>query len=378
MSDQAEQGALQRFPAPGFGQLSYQRRPQLPALSVTDSVLTNAGADFDPSEESETIAIAALPEEEGKSYDPMLNPELDDLRVLIANKGIKGESRIREAANKKSFPLALQFEQVDQEKAFTLTLGELAASRSHEKGQQFVNPEDVKRVLFGVSGIAKDNKLSNEIQVCYFRDLAGELDPRFVITSGRHRLTAIIMILQALGIRWEKQRITVSTKIVNDDREFAQLIRLANVSRKMSGAEIRNFKLDNKGVHTSDAAAFYRTVRLSRRPECAAAFAAACNFEAEGKPLEFRNKLRAYVAGGFTKLVNGTAEQRDAAVNLIRQEGNEDRLRELATATVADLVSTIEAAKLAFPDLYDHLRVPRQMSVYLAGKLGVTAPTFEK
>jgi hypothetical protein len=345
---------------------------------MTDSVLTNAGAEFDPSEEVETIAIAALPEEEGKSYDPMLNPELDDLRVLIANKGIKGESRIREAANKKSFPLALQFEQVDQEKAFTLTLGELAASRSHEKGQQFVNPEDVKRVLFGVSGIAKDNKLSNEIQVCYFRDLAGELDPRFVITSGRHRLTAIIMILQALGIRWEKQRITVSTKIVNDDREFAQLIRLANVSRKMSGAEIRNFKLDNNGVHTSDAAAFYRTVRLSRRAECAAAFAAACNFEAEDKPLKFRNKLRAYVAGGFNKLVNGTAEQRNAAVSLIRQEGNEDRLRELATATVADLVSTIEAAKLAFPDLYDHLRVPRQMSVYLAGKLGVTAPTFEK
>jgi len=364
--------------APGLGQLSSQRRPQLPALSMTDSVLTNAGAEFDPSEEAATVAVANLPEEEGKSYDPMLNPELDDLRVLIASKGIKGESRIREAANKKSFPLALQFEQVDQEKAFTLTLGELAASRSHEKGQQFVNPDDVKRVLYGVAGIAKDNKLSNEIQVCYHKDLAGEINPRFVITSGRHRLTAIIMILQALGIKWERQRITVSTKVVNDATEYAQLIRLANVSRHMSGAEIRNFKLDGKGVDTSDADAFYRTVRLSRRPECAAAFAAACNFEAEDKPLEFRNKLRAYAAGGFTKLLNGTAEQREPAINLIREEGNEDRLRALAKSTVADLISTMEAAKLAFPDLYDHIRVPRQMGVYLAGKLGVTAPTFEK
>lgn len=349
---------------------------------MTDSVKTSTAAGFDPSDNNENLPTpeeqaAALGDQiAGKSYDPMLNSELDEIRVLIAEKGIKGESRIREAANKKSFPLALQFEQVDQEKAFTLTLGELAASRSNEKGQQFVNPEDVKRVLYGVAGIAKDNKLSNEIQVCYFRNLAGELDPAFVITSGRHRLTAIIMVLQALGIKWEKQRITVSTKVVNSDEEFAQLIRLANVSRKMSGAEIRNFKLDNKGVRTCDVESFYRTVRLARRPECAAAFAAACNFAAEDKPLEFRNKLRAYAAGGFTKLVNGTSEQRDAAVNLIRKEGNEDRLRELAEATVADLVATIDAAKLAFPELYDHIRVPRQMGVYLAGKLGVAAPTF--
>lgn len=342
---------------------------------------TPISADVAETVDETTVTPAAEPvtaEEttEGLSYDPMLNPELDDLRVLLATKGIKGESRIREAANKRSFPLALQFEQVDQDKAYTLTLGELAASRANEKGQQFVNPDDVKRVLYGVAGIAKDNKLSNEIQVCYRRNLAGELDPNFVITSGRHRLTAICMILQSLGIKWEKQRITVSTKVVNSDEEYAQLIRLANVSRKMSGAEVRNFKLDNKGVITADVEDFYRTVRLSRRPECAAAFAAACNFEAEDKPLEFRNRLRAYAAGGYTKLVNGTAEQREAAVGLIRNEGNEAQLRALAKQTVADLVTTIEEAKLAYPDLYDHIRVPRQMGVYLAGKLGVEAPTF--
>lgn len=352
-------------------------------MTATIGSSTGAGFNFeddsnDPLTTTTDQADDLVEQVEGKTYDPMLNPELDELRVMIASKGIKGESRIREAANKKSFPLALQFEQVDQEKAFTLTLRELADSRAYEKGQQFINPDDVRRVLYGVAGLAKDNKLSNEIQVCYRKNLAGELDPRFVITSGRHRLTAIIMILQALGIRWEKQRITVSTKVVNSDEEFAQLIRLANVSRHMSGAEIRNFKLDNKGVATSTVEAFYRTVRLSRRAECAAAFAAACNFEAEGKPLEFRNQLRSYAAGGFNKLVNGTPEQREAAVSLIRDEGREDHLRALAEATVTDLVATIEAAKLAFPDLYNHLRVPRQMAVYLAGKLGVAAPSFNK
>lgn len=346
---------------------------------MTSSITTTSGAGFNLSEdETEASPQPAVVAQAGdsKSYDPMLNPELDDLRVLIATKGIKGESRIREASNKKSFPLALQFEQVDQDKAFTLTLGELADSRANEKGQQFINPDDVKRILYGPHGIAKDNKLCNEIQVCYRKDLAGELDPRFVISSGRNRLTGIIMILQALGIRWEKQRVTVCTKVVNSDTEYAQLIRLANVSRHMSGAEIRNFKLDNKGVLTNTQDAFYRTVRLARKPECPAAFAAACHFEAEDKPLEFRNKLRAYAAGGYAKLVNGNAQQRDVAVHLIREENNEEKLRELAKATVDDLISTIEAAKLAYPSLYDHIRVPRQMAVYLAGKLGVTAPTF--
>ena len=328
------------------------------------------------SEEQDTTFTGEGADKKGKTYDPMLNPELDDIRVLLAERGIKGDNRIKEAANKKSFPLALQFEQVNQDSAYTLTLGELAESRANEKGQQFINPDDVRRVLYGVAGIAKDNKLSNEIQVCYARNLAGELDPSFVITSGRHRLTAIIMILQSMGIKWEKQRITVSTKVVNSDAEFAQLIRLANVSRHMSGAEVRNFKLDNKGVRTCDVESFYRTVRFSRRPECAAAFAAACYFEAEDKPLDFGNKLRAYAAGGYGKLVSGNLEQRTAAIGLIRDEGNEDRLRELAKETVTDLVKTIETARLASPDLYDHIRVPRQMAVYLAGKLGVTAPTF--
>ena len=74
------------------------------------------------------------------------------------------------------------------------------------------------------------------------------------------------------------------------------------VCRKQSKAKI--------GAVTADAEGFYRTVRLCRKTECAAAFAAACNFEAEDKPLDFRNRLRAYAAGGYTKLVNGTAEQR--------------------------------------------------------------------
>ena len=315
---------------------------------------------------------------EGKTYDPMLNAELDDLRVLIAERGIKGDSRIREAANKKSFPLALQFEQIDQEKAYTLTLGDLAASRANEKGQQFINPDDVKRVLYGPAGLCRDNKLSNEIQVCYWKDLAGELNPRFVITSGRHRLTAIIMILQALGIKWEKQRITISTKIVNSDAEFAQLIRLANVSRHMSNAEVRNFKLDGKGVATCDAESFYATVRLARSGECSAAFAAACDFESQDKPLAFRNKLRAYTASAYGKVLRANnPESRRVVMNVVMGENRADDLKALAQATVAEFVNLLQQSKVTYPDRTEFNAAPRSISVFLAGKLGVTAPTFE-
>ena len=61
-----------------------------------------------------------------------------------------------------------------------------------------------------------------------------------------------------------------------------------------------------------------------------------------------------------------------------REDDNTENLKELAKGAVGNLVQIIDDAKIAFPDLYDHLRVPRQMSVYLAGQLGVPAPTFDK
>ena len=213
----------------------------------------------------------------GATYDPTGNAELDGLRQEL-NSRRWDESwigMIRSAAGKKSFPMHLQFEPVDADKAYSLTLGELAESAQNETSIQYIYPKRVKHVLLGGHGIAKSFKLSNEIQVCYTRDLAGELNPRFVISSGRHRLTAIILLLQHLGIKWEKQRIYVSTKVVTSEREFKQVIMDANDARKMKGAETRNHKLGARGVETHDSERFYATVRLARKPECPAAFAAA-------------------------------------------------------------------------------------------------------
>ena len=212
----------------------------LPAQPVT-SVQNNIETVITSTEE-ELIETAAANEMEASSfnsegselsYDPSGNSELDELRIALNSRRWDESwvAQIRNAAGKKSFPLHLQFEQVDQDKAFTLSLGELAQSRGNEKSPQYIYPERVKHVLLGVHGICKGKKLSNEIQVCYRRDLAGDLDPRFEITSGRHRLTAIILLLQHLGMKWEKQRIMVSTKVVRTETEFKQLIMDATDSR---------------------------------------------------------------------------------------------------------------------------------------------------
>ena len=138
----------------------------------------------------------------GNTYDPAGNSELDDVRVKLNSRPLDDRwvSAIRAAAGKKHFPLELQFEVADMSKAVTFTLGELAATAEHERAIQYIYPKRVDHVLFGPHGIARGHKLSNDIQLAWRRRLDGELEPYPCITSGRHRLTAIIMLLQHLGI----------------------------------------------------------------------------------------------------------------------------------------------------------------------------------
>merc|ERR1711991_351365 len=318
---------------------------------MTDSFLT----DIDGASEDVIETAEVEVPNPGASYDPTGNSELDALRQELNTRRWDESwvSQIRAVAGKKSFPLHLQFEPVEADKAFTLSLGELAASASHETGIQYIYPKRVKHVLLGTHGIAKGYKLSNEIQVCYKRDLAGELDPYFVISSGRHRLTAIILLLQHLGIKWEKQRIIVSTKVVSDTREFKQVIIDANDARKMKGAETRNHKLGARGVETHDVDRFYATVRLSRKPECPAAFAAA------DKPREFQDRLYTYTAGGFGQAMRVDRDNSSALMELVKGEGRADDLKALAENVTGQFISLIAKGREQFPDKYENISAPR-------------------
>jgi hypothetical protein len=369
----------------------------LPAQPVTSVQNTNVETVITSTEEEliETTANYEAPEtevsdlpqyESGNTYDPSGNPELDEIRLRLNSKPLNENwvSSIRGAANKKHFPLELQFEVADMSKAVTFTLGELAATAIHEKAVQYIYPKRVEHVLFGPHGIAKGNKLSNDIQVCWLRGLDGELDPTPCITSGRHRLSAIILLLQHLGITWEKQRIMVSTKVVSTDAEFAQLIFDNNDSRKMNQAEKRNHKLGALGINTASEDAFYsdpvNSVRRARTNVAPQAFAAACRFRADDKPQAYQDRLYQYAAGAYTKVRDASKENRDSLRDLIQMpQGTEEevlRLKNAAQFVSDNLLTAIAKGRELFPLAYECHAAPKGLALLLAAHLGVTAPDF--
>ena len=322
----------------------------------------------------------------GLSYDPAGNAELDDIRLRLNSKPLdeKWVSAIRGAAGKKHFPLELQFEVADMNKAVTFTLGELAASAAHEKAVQYIYPKRVEHVLYGPHGIAKGNKLSNDIQVCWMRGLDGELETTPCITSGRHRLTAIIMLLQHLGINWEKQRIMVSTKVVSTDAEFAQLIFDNNDSRKMNQAEKRNHKLGALGINTANEDSFYtdpaNSVRRARTNVAAQAFGAACRFRATDKPQAYQDRLYQYAAGAYAKVRDASKENKAVLRDLIQMPNGTDdevlRLKNAAQFVSDNLLASIAKGRELFPLGHECHAAPKGLALLLAEHLGVTAPDF--
>lgn len=322
----------------------------------------------------------------GFSYDPAANPELDEIRVRLNSNPLdeKWVSSIRGAANKKHFPLELQFEVADMSKAVTSTLGELAASAIHEKAVQYIYPQRVEHVLYGPHGIAKGHKLSNDLQICWRRGLDGELESTPCITSGRHRLTAIIMLLQHLGINWAKQRIMVSTKVVTTDAEFAQLIFDNNDSRKMNQSEKRNHKLGALGINTANEDSFYKdptnSVRRAHTKVAAQAFGAACRFRATDKPQAYQDRLYHYAAGAYGKVRDASKENKVAMRELIQMPQNTEeevlRFKNAAQFVSDNLLTAIAKGRELFPLAYEYHSAPKGLALLLADHLGVTAPDF--
>ena len=320
------------------------------------------------------------------TYDPAGNLELDEVRLRLNSKPLDQQwaSAIRAAAGKKHFPLELQFDVADATKATYFTLGDLASTANHEKAVQYIYPKRVEHVLFGPHGLAKGHKLSNEIQVCWRREAyTGEVEATPCITSGRHRLTAIILLLQHLGINWEKQKIMVSTKVVSSDAEFAQLIFDNNDSRKMVQAEKRNHKLGALGINTASEDAFYNdpqnSVRRARTEVLPQAFGAACRFRASDKPQAYQDRLYQYAAGAFSQLRN-VKDNRDFMKDLIQMPNGtaaeQQRLRDAAEFVAENLLTAIARGRDVFPLSNEYHSAPKGLSLLLAERLGVVAPVF--
>lgn len=336
---------------------------------MTISSTTPAAADFADDSDNDAVPsteeqAAALEQQLGlTSYDPSTDPLLADLPQLIADHGVDPlvQANILTAVGKKNFPLSLQYEVLGN--AEVRTLGELANSRASEHAQQFLYPTALKKILFGKYGIAKNNKLSSSIEITYRRDRDGTLGD-FVITSGRHRVTAIIALLQFLGVqKWADQKVMVVCKVVSSDPEFAQLIETANQSRKMPQAELRIHGLTSRGIRTATAEEFYATRSKAVPAQYSHCFSKAVQFELAGLPQTSQDAYVSMVVSAWNKVANVTGNRLSMKELII---GNDPAPLKAAAQYIASRVGFyIEDAPRQFPGDRVHSSAPK-----------VAAPTF--
>jgi len=127
------------------------------------------------------------------------------------------------------------------------TFEQLADGAEAESVPQAVDVEAVSNILFGRDGLIKKfgggraDRLMEDIEVCYVRDLIADTVTGPIITSGRHRNLALQILLLAAGINgYRSIKVRCSVIEVNSLQEAQQRIISANTgSRDFSRAEIR-------------------------------------------------------------------------------------------------------------------------------------------
>jgi hypothetical protein len=354
---------------------------------MTVTIASTSGAGFNPEDDDNEIDNLPSTEEQAEalevqlglsSYDPSTDPLLaEELPRLLAEKGVDPlvQANVLAAVGKKSFPLSLQYEILGT--AEVRTLGDLAASRSNEHAQQFLYPTAIKKILFGKYGIAKGRKLSSNIEVTYRRDRETGEPTDMVITSGRHRVTAIIALLQFLGInKWADQKVMVICKVVDSDAAFAQLIETANDSRKMPRAELQVHGLTKSGVRTARPEEFYATRTNATASQYAHLFAKAVQFDMAGQPQVVQDSVVSMVGSAWNKVFNVCPENRTSMKLLISGAQQEQQLRDAARFIAENAMSFISDAPNQFPNDRVGVGAPKVCAIALAKQLKLTAPTY--
>jgi len=310
------------------------------------------------------------------TYDPTTDPLLDGLPQMLADEGVDPlvQANVLSAVGKKEFPLSLQYEMTGNVEV--RSLGELADSRANEKAQQFIYPTSLKKILFGKYGIAKGKKLSSNIEVTYFRDRESSDLINMVISSGRHRVTALIALLQFLGVKkWRDQKVMVIAKVVNSDAEFAQLIETANDSRKMPRAEIQVHGLTKSGVLTATSQAFYSTRFNAKKTQFSHCFGKAVQFELAGLPQAAQDAVVSMAGSAWNKVFNASKENKDA-MSGVMLNADDSALKAAARIIASGHSTYTQQAATQFPDDKVHVGAPKVCALALADALNLTAPTF--
>ena len=167
------------------------------------------------------------------------------------------------------------------------TFEELAAGATAESVPQAVDVEAVSSILFGRDGLIKKfgggraDRLMEDIEVCYIRDLVADTVVGPIITSGRHRNLALQILLLAAGINaYRRIKVRCSVIEVGSHQEAQQRIISANTgSRDFSRAEIRERIGSTGGVSLLNCDAIQSTIlQANTAKDFKAAFSAYVKF----------------------------------------------------------------------------------------------------
>lgn len=129
----------------------------------------------------------------------------------------------------------------------TFTLGELADSAKHEVTPQSVDPKAVSDILFGTYGLIRKSgggraeRLMEDIEVAFIKDLVLGTTVGPIITSGRHRTLALQVMIKAAGIAsYQDFSVRCAVIILPTQAAVQDRIISANIgSRDFSRSEIR-------------------------------------------------------------------------------------------------------------------------------------------
>lgn len=175
-------------------------------------------------------------------------------------------SNLRDAARTGNLSLLVQVgANCEAECIETKPLGELLGSKVNEHGEQFIDARAAEKVLFGKFGILKPGsgqprKLALPIQVTWVKGKYDPLPHSPTISSGRHRVLSLWVLLLAAGLTEAEARdtpIRITSLVAPSNEDFAMVMEANNQSRTQSSHELDVHQLTGLGVQTNDADAFY-------------------------------------------------------------------------------------------------------------------------
>jgi hypothetical protein len=288
-------------------------------------------------------------------------------------------SSLRQVAQTNTLPQFLQFPSATQDEL--MTLGDLRRTGENENAEQFVDFKALRKVLFGRHGIAKSSRsgqdharLALPIQVCYTRYPYTEELTSPVISSGRHRLLALLALMYAAGVDdsvVDGLSIRITSVVVSDHPQFSQLMENNNSSRTQSTHELKVHSLSGKGIPTNDVESLlefnYRATDAGTQKEMISQLVSLYSRGHSDATFAFD------VAGvAWTALKKSNADKQWVK-DLFADADVLARVTEQAAKSIADLSATAQEDPLS-----TEIKQPvaRGLSKVLARALSLVEPTF--